>query len=405
MPMPPRVAVRLIGALALVIGACSAQGQPGHAFRIVEEDGVPVALSSAVPRHAGELFRYEKIVVLRPDPADDASLLYQPYSFTLGDDGHYYVADRGNHRVAVFDGESNFVGAFGREGQGPGELRGPRLVEMRDNVVTVVGARTSYFRADGSFIDVSSHPGGEVHRLGDGKVLVIDSVRTTRDDGAYFGARARVLDAADELLASVETDQRRMDPFLKYVGDPVVALTEGGEIFASSGAEPELSWYGHDGRLLRQVRIELPLEPVTDEDRAAMDRLWDLRIEVAQEHESGIPIDGLRDFKGSSVYPTHRAYWERPLLDGGWVWLPAVVPDTGLGQLSGPPAESPRWFRIVDPEGRFVGTTAWPEEAVVFNGARIVRGHLLTMVWDEQAGEVLPTVYRILPVVDGLVYP
>lgn len=136
-----------------------------------------------------------------------------------------------------------------------------------------------------------------------------------------------------------------------------------------------------------------------------MDRLWDLRIEIAQEHESGIPVEGLRDLKASSVYPATKAYWERPLLDRGWVWLPAVVPDTGLAQLSGPPAESPRRFRIVDPEGRYLGTTAWPEEAVVFNGARIVRGHLLTMVWDEPAGEVLPTVYRITSVVDRLVYP
>jgi hypothetical protein len=35
-------------------------------------------------------------------------------------------------------------------------------------------------------------------------------------------------------------------------------------------------------------------------------------------------------------------------------------------------------------------------------GTTIIRGYLLTMVWDELADEMLPTVYRIRPAAEGL---
>lgn len=61
--------------------------------------------------------------------------------------GRLYIADGGNHRVAVFDDESGaFLFAFGREGEGPGEF---------DSVVRLGFAGARLFALDGALRRVS----------------------------------------------------------------------------------------------------------------------------------------------------------------------------------------------------------------------------------------------------------
>jgi hypothetical protein len=400
----------LVAGCALPVAACGDMGRPGHMFEIVDEDGgVPVAVSSAIPKFDGELFVYEKLLVIRPDPGNAESLLYQPFSFTLGDDGNYYVSDRGNHRVAVFDGEGDFVRAFGREGDGPGELRSPLLVEVRGDAVLVFDNRTTIFRRDGTLIDVLSSPAGRYpHPTRDGSLFVQGNIRSTREGMNYFGARGQVINETGEVVASVETPQVRMDSMLAYNGAPSVMLTPAEEIVATTGAEPVIDWYGLDGRLLRRARIDLPPEPVTEADQAAVERLWDERIE--REKRSGgaevVPAELLLHLKEGVLYPETKAFWERPIIDdAGWLWLPVSVADTGLATIGQAPVETRPRFRIVDSHGEYIGMTDWPEEALTPRGTTIIRGYLLTMVWDELADEMLPTVYRIRPAAEGLTYP
>ncbi len=107
---------------------------------------MPTAINSAVPKYAGELFTYEKILEIRPDPDNDVSLLYQPSAFTTDGDA-YYVADTYNHRIAVFDLQGNYVRSIGRQGEGPGELQYPggevsASFSLRDGIIAVfVGNR------------------------------------------------------------------------------------------------------------------------------------------------------------------------------------------------------------------------------------------------------------------------
>lgn len=404
-----KLRVQLALAVVLfVVAACSGSGQPGHTFELVEEDGIPIAVSSGVPRYDGELFSYEKILVIRPDRDNDESLLYRPFSFTLTDDGHYYVVDSGNHRIAVFDAAGNFVRAFGREGDGPGELRNPLLLEVRSDEVLVFDNRTTVFRTDGTFVDVLSYPGGRFARpTSNGSLFVEDNVRSNREGLVYSGARARVVDETGEVVASVETQQIHMDVMLVYTGAPSVFLTSDEEIVATTGAEPVISWYGLDGRLTRKARIDLLVEPITEADRAAVESLWDQQIE--RERRPGGDVasaEFLLSLKDDVQYPEAKAFWTRPIVDdAGWLWLPVPVADTRLTSIGSPPIETPPQFRIVDSRGEFIGITEWPADALTLRGTTIVRGHLLTMTWDDEAEERVPTVYRIRPAVEGMIYP
>lgn len=110
--------------------------------------------------------------------------------------------------------------------------------------------------------------------------------------------------------------------------------------------------------------------------------------------------------KAQTLYPETKTFWRRPIVaDNGWLWLPGPVAEMRMS-LSGsaPIAVRPR-FRVVDARGEFIGVTEWPSEALDLSGSQIVDGRLLTMVWDEEAEEIVPTVYRIRAAVEGLVYP
>ena len=70
---------------------------------------------------------------------------------TLGDDGLYYVADNGNHRIAVFDGEGNFVRAFGSVSK---EWLEQKFAEGRDSFVMIHNGKPLLRAAEFDWIDV-----------------------------------------------------------------------------------------------------------------------------------------------------------------------------------------------------------------------------------------------------------
>jgi len=309
----------------------------------------------------------------------------------------------------VFDGEGNFVRAFGREGEGPGELNGPVMVEVDGDEVMVFDNRTSIFRPDGTFVGVvTSAEGRYPHPLPGGRLFVQGTTRSTREDRNYIGARGRIIDPSGEVVAEMETEQIHMDAMLAYTGAPAVMLTPQQEIIATTGVTPTIAWYGIDGEPRRRARIDFPPQPITDADRQAIEDVWDARI-AREREEAGqdiIPAEYLLELKEAVIYPDTKAYWERPLIDdAGWLWLPAPVADTNLATIGQSPIENRPRFLIVDSRGEYIGITEWPEDALTPRGATIVDGLLLTMVWDEQADEYVPTVYRIAPAVDGLTYP
>ena len=69
--------------ICLISAACSSdETAQTHSFQIIEEDGIPVAITSGGPKYEGELFTYEHVLDLQEDERVE-SLLYNPTGFHM----------------------------------------------------------------------------------------------------------------------------------------------------------------------------------------------------------------------------------------------------------------------------------------------------------------------------------
>ena len=361
------------------------------------------------------MFLYEKVVQIRADPDTEDSMLFRPFSFTRGPGGNYYVADWGNHRIAVFDAEGNYLRAIGREGEGPGELMNPRLVAIKDDVITIAGNWTSRFTLDGEFIDELRSPVPSVDRTRAGLLVSYSFPQGDDGTGTYMlGMAARVQTADGEETARLETDQvarSRIGPdgtrhdFHYSAWPSLHYFAHTDEVLMVPGTTPELRWFALDGTETRRARIEAAPSALTAADRVRVLDHYDALIQAALDAGGDDLAEQLRSRKRQVEFADPKAFWMMPFVQpDGWLWLRYPAPDIGIRVSGSPPVEQPQAFRIVDERGEYLGDTAWPREAIRF-GAIIANGHLMSMIPDRETGEIVPTAYRIVPAVPGLIYP
>lgn len=162
---------------AFLLSCSSSEDSLSHAFQVYEEDGVTIAKTTGGPKYEGELFEYEEVVRLEQDESNEETILYRANQYLMGEDGNYYVNDRGNSRIAVFGPDGKYVRSFGRDGDGPGEFRSLNLLWIRNNTVAVFdmrNRRTSLFNVDGNFLQSFSYSKGgnfnALHPVHDGRI-------------------------------------------------------------------------------------------------------------------------------------------------------------------------------------------------------------------------------------------
>ena len=178
---------------------------------------------------------------------------------------------------------------------------------------------------------------------------------------------------------------------MEFVGYPQLLYIPDHGILMSTGVEPALTWYDLNGRLIERIRLTLDVEPVTAEDKESVRRSARESYESASEQNAArakAVLDALQ-------IPDEKAFWDQIVVDeSGYYWLQhAELYEVRL-EAGGP------LCRVLSPEGEYLGDSRWP----TWYGT-ITRGLYLTMVSDEETGAITPTVFRIVPAVEGLKYP
>jgi hypothetical protein len=112
------------------------------------------------PRKGEWDFKLEKVWEI--DRAGD-DLLGRPFSLTATEDGILYVYDTANDTNYIFDKDGNFVRAFARGGQGPGEVMGQELIHYVDGEVYIPARNGIHlFTKDGVYIQTVKQEGGSL---------------------------------------------------------------------------------------------------------------------------------------------------------------------------------------------------------------------------------------------------
>lgn len=201
------------------------------------------------------------------------------------DDGSTLVLDAGNHRVARISASGDLVGSFGREGDGPGELRSPfNLIARFDTLLmTDRGNLVHVFTQDGESVATHrlSFDSDEVNALGsvvasaDGWYVTADGY-FSNEEGTPPRMRSQLY-AFDPASGSTgpaglwwehRSEGRWSGMF--WVTPPFHHVPSGafdglGRWIVADSPDYQFDTYLPDGTLLRRVRADIPRAPVTDE--------------------------------------------------------------------------------------------------------------------------------------------
>jgi len=109
----------------------------------------------------GEILR---TLGVRDLPGCDGEHFDGPTDIAFGSEGEFYVSDGyGNRRVARFDGDLNFMGQWGSEGEGKGQFVLPHAVTTDPDGLVYVADRTKWrvqiFSPEGVFLRQWTHIG------------------------------------------------------------------------------------------------------------------------------------------------------------------------------------------------------------------------------------------------------
>ncbi len=399
---------------------CSTRQGDEHAFQVRDIGGVMTAVNSGGPKYSEELFTYEKVLTLQQDPDRPESLLHNAFSLTMDQEGIYYVEDHDNYRIAVFDSEGNYVRSIGRQGEGPGEFtRGWRLRSLQGDRLTVydrANRRATLLRTDGTVEDIFTLPKAvsnisEMYRTPENHWVALHSIFAERAALRYERAGFTTIDTELDTLGSAETEMLPTSSQYQIVLDiegermelpgwmpmvfaprPEADYMPGSGVLLTTGKEPVLSWYRTDGTCYRRITLDIPVRPLTDKEKN--DYLTQLDSRIDEQEEGRFKVS-LRRARKTMVFTETKGCWSSVMVDdAGYIWL--QVPESREERQA---AGSGYLYRLLDPSGEYLGLTRLPAEG------EIRQGCLLAIDFDPDTDEEIPTVWRLIPQVEGFRYP
>lgn len=382
-------------------------GQKEIDFKVIEEDGIPVAINPdhPVPVKDGPkeiLFQEEfRIGATEGDP----NYIFGAFiSFVVDDDGDVYVLDWREKTVRKFDHNGKFLFVFGGPGQGPGEFSSPEEIRYLPNGHLLVfegeSQKYSCFTKDGRLAST-----GRFRKLmfppyfglANGHIIAMNVLRESDKtvhtigifDKGYGLVRAlhRVERKPEAPWPRGDQDARtrRLAEVISRVAfrpSNVLALNSREDIYFAFTDKYEIKIFQQDGQIKRIIRTELPFLPLKEQDRQIF-----LNDRVPEDISTwGTMDESMRSrIKDMVTFPEKKpAFLSLIPMEGDYLM---VVRDGHYGQDA--------LIDIFDPSGRFI-----IEKQLSFSIDKgICRGsRLYTIDKDEEGNPYIKCYsYRLIP--------
>jgi len=402
----------LLVIIPALLGACTSQDDGfEHAFHEYRDQGIRVAETQHAPRYEGELFEYLPVLRIVEDPQITSSYLADPGDFVRDSNGYFYVPDKKDSRIVVFDSEGRYIRDFSRSGSGPGEFQSIEIQSIHGDQISLFDTnldRTTVFNTNGELRGVYSTPSAtkpleNLFRTNDG---ILIGTRYENDRGVEVDRRRLIAvayssdgdtlahwftDLVDTYYKFQTFDGGRYGRSYDFCGHPRARYDPiTNRMLLISGIERILRWYLPSGELDQIIRIDIPLDPIKASDKAPIIQQRDQMVQnskgTAREFQKAMR-DGLRflHFKGvaSNIHVD----------DSGYIWI--AVPES----ISDPTWPGSFLYHVVDPNGRYLGETRLPRRM-----GFVIDGYVLLVMPDHETGASIPTVYKISPIPSDLKY-
>lgn len=270
-----RPAFVLLGASALAVTLFAGQ------YKARTENGVTVVTNGrkpAPPKGAPARLVFEEIYTVGGGDSPDASFV-SATGLDVLPDGTVFVIDSKDSRVKVFDAAGKFLRAFGRKGQGPGEMNQPTGILVTPDqeilVEDILNRRLAVFAPDGTFrrhVSTAKALGISGIQM-DGRGLIVARSMGLAE-GGKMALEVKTYDAEFNpkvKLASIEmqvSTQVKINPFQAM--DLLYALGRDGLLYLGSAKAYEIRIVSAEGRLLKTVGRDSDPVPVTQADKDEM---------------------------------------------------------------------------------------------------------------------------------------
>lgn len=228
----------------------------------------------------------------------EEAVLSSPSDMVVSPGGEIIVSDSRENKIVVFDANGNVINQFGRVGKGPGELQGPRYVEIEGDALKIYEAnnnRIQYFSLDGHYLNMiplkfSIGIGSFVFGANDDVFFatngfrIEDLINHYRIDGEKLDPVGRIEGNSFQIY---EMFKMRDALIKKEVPDSlrneiILFLSPERVLYAFYQALPLMKIYSPDGELEKTVRLDLP------EFEEIRDRCSKLNVEGKQKDSPGV---------------------------------------------------------------------------------------------------------------------
>ena len=262
----------LLGSLVIIVSVLAGQ------YKVKTENDVTIVTNGKKPnppKGAPIKLILEEIYTVGGGDAPDRSFV-EISALAVLKDGTVYVLDTKDSRVKVFDAKGKFVRAFGKAGQGPGEMNQPvGILITPENEVFVEDAlnqRLAVFGLDGTF---SRH-------ISTAKALGLSGIQM--DGRGLIVARSMGLGEAGKMSMDVKTYDKDFNPKIKLASfefpvslqakinpfsamNLLYALDGQGGLFFGSQPGYEIKVLSLEGKPRRTIGREYDPVPITKEDK------------------------------------------------------------------------------------------------------------------------------------------
>ncbi|MBE3125622.1 MAG: 6-bladed beta-propeller [Acidobacteria bacterium] len=270
-----RMGFVVLGSLVIIVSALAGQ------YKVKTENGVTIVTNGKKPdppKGAPTKLILEEIFTVGGGDLRDESFV-EISALDVLKDGTVYVLDTKDSRVKVFDAKGKFLRAFGKAGQGPGELNQPvGILITPENEVLVEDAlnqRLAVFGLDGAF---SRH-------VSTAKALGLSGIQM--DGRGLIVARSMGLGEAGKMSMDVKTYDKDLNPKVKLASfefpvslqakinpfsamNLLYALDGQGYLYFGSQPGYEIKVLSLEGKPLKTIGREYDPVPITKEDKVEM---------------------------------------------------------------------------------------------------------------------------------------